>query len=124
MADITVLERDTHNRWRVVMHFPVPPGSNAAGVPWRAALVLSGIGGSTILPNGDGTGGTISAADKALIESGALLEHVESVLLESGGNTQQQVEAAAAGFYNALKTDLTAQLAARLMQYGRNVDIP
>ena len=119
MADITVLERDTHNRWRVVMHFPVPPGSNAAGVPWRAALVLSGIGGSTILPNGDGTGGTISAADKALIESGALLEHVESLRL-GGGDPQ----ASARQLYNSRKADKTAQLQARLNQYGRNVDVP
>ncbi|KKN26051.1 hypothetical protein LCGC14_0878570 [marine sediment metagenome] len=119
MADITVLERDTHNRWRVAMHFPVPAGNNAAGVPWRGALVASGIGGTTVLPNGDGTGGTISAADKALIQSGALLEHVESVRL-GAGNPQ----AAAEELYNSRKADKTAQLQARLNQYGRNVDVP
>lgn len=119
MANITVLERDMSNRWRVVMHFPVPAGKNDGGLPWRTVLVRSGIGGSTILPDGDGTGGTINPDDKAAIESGALLEHVESVRL-GGGNPQ----AAAEEIYNSRKADKTAQLQARLNQYGRNVDVP
>lgn len=119
MADITVLERNNDNRWRVVMHFPVPAGINAASVTWRDALIASGIGGTTILPDGDGTGGTINAADKVLIESGALLEHVESVRLGSGNPVS-----AAEELYNSRKADKTAQLQARLNQYGRSVAVP
>ena len=119
MADITVLERDMEHRWRVVMHFPVPAGNNAAGLPWRTALVRSGIGGTTILPDGDGTLGTISAIDGAKIVSGELLEHVESVRLGAGN-----VQAAAEELYNSRKALKQEQLQARLNQYGRNVDIP
>ncbi len=119
MADITVLERDISDRWRVAMHFPVPTGVNSAGVTWRDALVTSGIGGSTILPDGDGLEGTINAADKAKILSGELLEHVESVRL-GDGNPQ----AAAEELYNARKTVKTQQLTDRLNQFGRNVDVP
>ncbi len=119
MSDITVLERNMNNRWRVVMHFPVPAGNNTAGVSWRDALVASGIGGTTILPDGDGTGGTISTADKVKIVSGALLEHVESVRL-GDGNPQSAAEE----LYNSRKADKATQLQARLNQYGRNVDVP
>jgi len=119
VANITVLERDTGNRWRVVMHFPVPSSNNSAGVPWRTALVASDIGGTTILPDGDGTGGTITATDKARIQSGALLEHVESVRLGDG-----DPQAAAEGLYNSRKTAKTLQLTDRLSQFGRNVDVP
>lgn len=119
MADITVLERDMEHRWRVVMHFPVPAGNNDAGLPWRTALIRSGIGGTTILPDGDGTLGTIDPDDKLLIESGALLEHVESVRLGSGNP-----QAAAEELYNSRKSEKAAQLQARLNQYGRNVAVP
>ena len=119
MADITVLERDMEHRWRVVMHFPVPAGVNAAGLPWRTALVRSGMGGTTILPDGPGTGGTISDDDKMKIESGELLEYVETVRLGSGNP-----QAAAEEIYNSRKALKQEQLQARLNQYGRNVDIP
>lgn len=118
MANITVLERDTGDLWRVVMHFSVATGNNSAGVPWQESLVKSGIGGNTILPDGDGTKGTISTADKALIESGALLEHVESVRLGGG-----DVQAAAKEIYNSRKSSMTAQTQARLSQYGRNLEV-
>lgn len=62
------------NSYSVVYHIPVPSANNRVGVNYRAALVNSGIGGKTQLPDGDGTGGTISSIEKASIIAGTLYE--------------------------------------------------
>lgn len=67
---------------RYVLHVPIPNTSNSAGLNWRTAVTRSGAGGTTVLPDGDGTGGTISAAEKASIQAGAIYEHLGEVALE------------------------------------------
>lgn len=67
---------------RYALHVPIPNANNSAGLNWRTALLRSGAGGTTVLPDGDGTGGTISAAEKASIQSGAIYEHQGEVALE------------------------------------------
>ena len=74
MSNIHVLEADG-GRQHLVFHIAIPAGNNPVGTPWRTALITSGKGGTTILKDGDGTQGTISAAEKALIQSGALWEY-------------------------------------------------
>ncbi len=113
MADMHVLA-GTGGRWRVVMHFPVPGGNNTAGVPWSDAVKNSDAGGSTSLPDGDGTGGTISATEKTAVEAGTILEHTGDFRVESGGSVQATLRE----FYAKEKTDITAQLQRRLRYFG------
>ena len=61
------------NEFDVVFHFAVPNTTNTSGVNWRTVVLRQGYG-TTELPDGDGTGGTISAAEKTSITSGALVE--------------------------------------------------
>ena len=66
MADMHVLTGNG-SKWRVVMHFAVPGGNNAAGVSWADALVNSGLGGMTEMAEGTGPG-QIAAAEKSQIQ--------------------------------------------------------
>ena len=53
-----------------IMHFAVPAANNAAGVGWQ--VIAAQVFGKTVLPDGDGTAGTISAAEKAAIVAGSV----------------------------------------------------
>lgn len=64
------------NSYRIAYHIPIPSANNGAGVNYRAALVGSGIGGTTVMTEGNGSG-QITTAEKALIASGQILEVVE-----------------------------------------------
>lgn len=67
------------NSYSVAFHIPIPtPANNRVGISYRTALVNSGLGGKTTLPDGDGTGGTISASEKTSIAAGAVYEKVET----------------------------------------------
>jgi len=88
MADIHVLDGVGSNlEWRVVFHYPVPIAENSVGVLFSVAIINSGRGGTTILPDGDGNEGTISAAEKLSIEAGDTLEFVFVWELERSGLT-------------------------------------
>lgn len=113
MADMHVLT-GTDGRWQVVMHFPVPGGNNIAGVSWSEAVKNSGLGGSTGLPDGDGTDGTIGATEKTAVLAGTVLEHVGDFRVESGGSVQATLRE----FYANEKVDMAAQLQRRLRYFG------
>jgi hypothetical protein len=68
----------------VVFHIAVPAGNNAVGTPWPEVVVNSGIGGTTSLPSGDGTGGTIAAAELAQIEAGTVFEVQDRIPMPEG----------------------------------------
>lgn len=72
-----------------VVHGPVPAGNNAAGVSWKTAIVNSGYGGHTIMPEGNDAG-QITTAEKALIASGDLYEIVLTVHIPEGANAGQR----------------------------------
>lgn len=72
------------NSYQVVFHLPVPSVLNRVSVNYQTALINSGLGGKTILPDGDGTSGTISAAEKASIQAGSIYEHTETYLTNPG----------------------------------------
>ena len=72
MANIHILDNQA-GRVLLVLHIAIPAGNNSAGMAWRAALLRTG-GGTTMLPDGDGTLGTISAAEKASVLAGAIYE--------------------------------------------------
>lgn len=125
MADYHVLTGSADgNSFTVVHHVPVPgSGNNRAGVQWRTALVNSGLGGKTVLPDGDGTGGTISAAEKAAITSGALYEVVEQFDTHPG-ETAAQLRDRVDTRHTALVAQVQAQLQGRLTYFGFVRDIP
>ena len=124
MADIYVLTGNNSNEWTLVMHFAVPNTNNAVGINYRTALVNSGIGLNaetgrrTILPTGDDLGGTISAAEEALLDSGARFEHVSSYPIESGGTSDTQLRASIREQYAAENTSVQARVASRLRYFG------
>jgi hypothetical protein len=72
------------NNYQVIYHIPIPSASNKVGMSYQNALIASGIGGTTILKDGDGTGGTISAAEKADIQAGKIYEVVQQQTANPG----------------------------------------
>jgi hypothetical protein len=108
------------NSFRIVFHLPIPSALNRANVNYRTAVVNSGQGGKTALPDGDGTGGTISAAEKASIVAGALYEHVED-FPTSPGETATALQARIDARFTALSDTTTGrvgQLAKELTYFG------
>ena len=124
MSDIHVLDK-RDGQHRLIFHFPVAAGENnvpaAAGGPvtWREAIVASQ-GGSpvSILPKGDGTKGTISAAELAQIVAGKVLERTHSFVVDSGGVTDAERAKTVREVYAREKTRATDELAAELAYYG------
>jgi hypothetical protein len=115
MANTHVLEQLAPGRFRVVYHVAIPATNNAAGVAWRAVIVNSRDATQpvSVLPDGDGTGGTISAAEKAQLTSGAVYE----VVREEKG----QGAATLAAQFAQRSAEILAGLQARYAQYGRNI---
>lgn len=113
MANIHILEQVGPGRFRVVYHIAIPAGNNSAGVSWRSAVALSKVDPlrPSALPDGDGTGGTISAAEKAQVVSGAVYE---LVAVEKG-----QSAATLNATYNRRASETLDDLQAELAQYGR-----
>ena len=114
MANIHVLDQTGPGRFRVVYHIAVPATTNSAGVAWRSAIAQS-INQTTpsVLPDGDGTNGTISAAEKAQIVAGAVLE----IVREEKGQTQGSINT----MYNVRRDEALAAFQARYAQFGRTI---
>lgn len=64
--------------YEVVCHYPIAAtGNNSAGLQWRTAYLRGrATTPTTVLPAGDGTLGTISAAETTSIQTGAVAEEV------------------------------------------------
>lgn len=88
------------NAYNVIFHVPIPSGNNRVGVSYQAALIASGIGGTTVMAEGNGTG-LITTAEKASIASGAVLEVVE-VFNTNPGETANALVARVNARYTAL----------------------
>lgn len=105
------------NSYTIVFHIAVPSVNNRVGVNYRTALINSGIGGTTVLPDGDGTGGTISAAEKTNIQSGSVIEIVETFLTnpgETAGALQTRIDA----YHTTLTARVQAELQGKLSYFG------
>jgi len=113
MANSHILDQSGPGRFRVVYHVAIPAGNNAAGVPWRTCVAANVGAIPSVLPDGDGTNGTISAAEKAQLASGAVYESVRE---EKG-----QSLAAFAQVFARRSAEILAELQARYAQYGRTV---
>ena len=118
MYDMHVLTGNNGNRWTVVMHFAVPAGNNSVGMLWKDALIKSGMGGTTALPDGDGTGGTIGTTEKAAVEAGTVYEHSGSFLVESGGTSNAELRASLRSFYARERAKIIDDLQSKLKYFG------
>jgi hypothetical protein len=121
MANWHALLGDTAgNTFSIAYHIPIPSATNRSSINYRTALINSGLGGVTTLKDGDGTAGTISAAEKTSIQSGAILEVVET-FATNPGQTQAQLQAAVDARFTALSDvngAFIAGLKNQLQYYG------
>ena len=69
-----VEEGDAYN---IIFHIPIPSANNRVAVNYQAAIVGSGIGGTTAMTEGS-SAGQITTAEKASITSGSILEVAET----------------------------------------------
>jgi hypothetical protein len=119
-----VLTGDGDRRWTIVMHIPVPgpPAVNSVGVNWREAVLNSGLGGTTSLPDGDGTVGTISAAEKALVNAGELYEYRATTEIDGQGTDNISRQALLRALYADTSAKVLADLQRRLKFYGYTLE--
>lgn len=112
MANVHILTVDGPEV-TAIMHFAIPATNNTPGVPWRTIAVRI-YGGTTAMPDGDGTGGTISAAEKASVASGAVVEVTRTMKLGTNNPSGAQIDAAFAAEQSAFQADFQA----RYIRYG------
>lgn len=120
MADMHVISGDGKRQWRVVMHFDVPSVSNDIGISYQTALVTSGLASVSILPDGDGSGGTIGATEKSALATGTVYEHVVNLNLDGTGTTTASRIANLKNRYAALETETINRLKRQLKLFGHN----
>ncbi len=106
--------------YTVVFHCATPAGNNSPGLAYSAVLLLSGQGGRTVLPDGDGTGtdGGISTAEKASITAGTLVEVIDSVVPPAGLSGAALLTWLDTHF-TTRQAEVQGQITARLAQWGR-----
>ena len=112
MAAIHVLSAQ-YGEYKVAIHAAVSNTNNSAGVNFRTALINSGLGGTTILPDGDGTAGTIAAAEKTSIQTGAIVEVIGFIrgdTVAAGAALNAYLDAEAARIAAERIVDLARQL--------------
>ena len=112
MASIHILSMDG-TEFTAAFHVAIPATNNAASCPWRTVVLRNG-GGTTILPDGDGTLGTISAAEKAQILSGEVAEVVQTNRWNQSFPTGAQLDAIAAD----VTATYTAAMQSTFNRYG------
>lgn len=117
MSDIHVLKGSTQGEYRIIFHFPVASTNNSAGINYREALKNSGLARSEMVI-GDGTNGTISAAERADVIAGILYEHAIDFPAESGGTLGAQVLATVRAKYASENTRVTADIGKVLKYFG------
>ena len=115
-----IIDGDRDGNYRIVMHFDVPDANNAVNVNYRTALVRSGNASVSVLVDGDGTGGTIDAVEKAALAAGAVFEHVETMPIESGGTSVALIRQQLRDRYIRESARVLGELQKRLRYFGRN----
>lgn len=120
MSNIHVLTRNGVG-FDLVYHIPVNAGNNGAGIAYATAVTRSNYGGTTILPLGDGTGGTIDATEKASITAGTLVERRVTLDITQGGSltTAGQIGTYLDQQFSAITTEIQAEIVTKLQHYGR-----
>lgn len=116
MARVHVLDT-SGSLTRLIYHITTPAGTNDVGTTWAAVLVNSSIGGKTILKDGDGTGGTISATEKTSVTGGTVYE-VDELVAVPAGMTTAQANAFLDALHAAKTTEVQAAIQARTRIFG------
>lgn len=96
----------------LLLHFAIPATNNVAGVSYRT--ILSRIYGTTQLPDGDGTAGTISVAEKAQITAGEVVEALGTLKIGDSNPSGAQLDA----FHTAQRSAFLADVQTRYSRYG------
>lgn len=96
----------------LVMHYAIPASNNAAGVPYR--VIMARFFGTTQLPDGDGSAGTITAAERAQIVAGEMVEAVATLKLGDSNPSGAQLDA----FHTAQRSAFLAEIQAKYLCYG------
>jgi hypothetical protein len=126
MSEVHVLTAKGRNL-ELALHIPIPAGNNLAGVSWQSALVTSGLGGTTVLKDGDGTGGTISGTEKtAIVSTGSVFERVVSYDMggDFDGLSTALKNARIDAVFAAAKAEAQSVLQARLQYFGYTRAVP
>lgn len=110
------------NSFQVLFHIPIPNVNNRVGVNYRTALTRSGVGGTTVMAEGNSPG-LITTAELAQITSGALYEHAETIHTNPG-ETAAQLQARIDARFTVLVGIIQAHLANRLAYFGHDRNVP
>lgn len=105
------------NTVNVIFHAAVPAANNSVGVPWKTALLKkhSGVIASALYG--------ISSAELALIETGEVIEKVETVRFSSIYLTNTQRLQEIKDRYSVARTQLLEELQIELSFMGHEGDV-
>lgn len=117
MASVHILSQSSDNEFQCVIHFPAPSGSNSAGLSWKSVLLASGLAGSTRLVEGTGPG-QITAAEKAQVLAGDVIEFETVLRIESGGSTSLQIGVTIDALVANALADHARKVMSQLRRYG------
>ncbi len=117
MADIHILTGTSKDSWNVVLHIPVPNGTNHVGVNWRTALLESGLGGTTRLTEGTEKW-EITTAEKAQVEAGEVYEHPAQFRVEANGLPDANIRLQLQEWYATAKDQVITKLQSQLKYFG------
>ena len=73
MSKIHILDSNNNFSYKIVIHFPTPPGVNSVGLTWKACALSNGDIGSTVLEVGTEPG-NITQAEYDSIIAGDIIE--------------------------------------------------
>lgn len=113
---VHVLESLGRGRYRVVLHTAMPAGNNPAGFTWKSAYIAAGLA-VTVLTEGTAPG-NITAAEKAQVIAGDVVEIIGEMEAETAGTAPGAVTAAVTQMANAIIAGALAALQERLKFYG------
>ena len=119
MAKIHIMEQSGSDDFRVLLHFPVPSGSNSAAKTWKSVMLACGRTGSTSMTEGTGPS-QITTAEKATVVSGDTFELQTSIRAMSSGGTSQAV---IDGMADILINECKAELARTYKWYGLTIGV-
>lgn len=102
---------------RIILHIALPAGNNSSGIAWTTALKNSTLRSVSVLADGDGTGGSIAATEKADLANGLAYE-VQHFAAIPPGMTATQANAWLDAIHAARQTEVQGQLQAKLAYFG------
>ncbi|HSW46505.1 MAG TPA: hypothetical protein VLM89_13135 [Phycisphaerae bacterium] len=116
MSKVHAFTGDTSGGCRVILHTAMPAGNNLVGRTWKSCWIAAGRN-TTSMVEGNGIG-QISAAEKAQVVAGDVIELSGEVPLSVVG----QGTAAVSAFADALVATRLGSLANEFNYYGHTQD--